>query len=230
MVLVLRSFVRGPLEPYVAGFADELARLGYTRCSAEQHVCFVAHLDRWLTAQRLGVGDLGVAVVERYLAERRAAGYVNYRSVKAVRPLLSFLDRLGVLPQEQVELGPVPALLERYRSYLLSERGLTVGTARCYLDAVRPFVTSRLRGEEVDWAGLTAADVTRLRGGGLPGTTAGHCEADRDHAAVTADLLAHRRRDRRTVGRRGAVGGRLAVGRAAPGARAGAAAAAAGRL
>jgi hypothetical protein len=26
MVLLLRSFVRGPLEPYVAGFADELAR------------------------------------------------------------------------------------------------------------------------------------------------------------------------------------------------------------
>ena len=65
MVFLLRSFVRGPLEPYVSGFADELARLGYTRCSLEQHVCFIAHLDRWLAAGRLGVGDLSAAVVDR---------------------------------------------------------------------------------------------------------------------------------------------------------------------
>jgi len=38
MVKVLRSFVRGPLEPYVAGFADGLLRQGYSRSSAEQHV------------------------------------------------------------------------------------------------------------------------------------------------------------------------------------------------
>lgn len=50
MVFLLRSFVGGPLEPYVAGLAEELERSGYTRCSAEQHVCFIAQLDRWLTA------------------------------------------------------------------------------------------------------------------------------------------------------------------------------------
>ena len=31
MVKVLRSFVRGPLEPYVAGFVEELFRQGYSR-------------------------------------------------------------------------------------------------------------------------------------------------------------------------------------------------------
>ena len=46
MVKVLRSWVRGPLEPYVGGFVEELRRRGYTRASAEQHVCFIAHLDR----------------------------------------------------------------------------------------------------------------------------------------------------------------------------------------
>ena len=160
MVKVLRSFVRGPLEPYVEGFAGELSRLGYTRCSAEQHVCFIAHLDRWLAAHQLSVGDLNPTVVDLYLTERRAAGYVNYRSGKAMRPLLNYLDQLGVLPYENVTLGPVSALLERYRSYLLRERGLTPGTTRCYLDAIRPFMSSRLRGEELDLAELTAADVT----------------------------------------------------------------------
>jgi integrase/recombinase XerD len=112
-------------------------------------------------------------VVDRYLAERRAAGYVNYRSGKAMRPLLSYLDQLGVLPREEVELGPVSALLERYRSYLLSERGLTPGTARCYLDAIQPFVTSRLRGEQLDLAGLTTADVTGFVVAACPGRPQG---------------------------------------------------------
>ena len=31
MVKVLRSFVRGPLEPYAAGFVEELFRQGYSR-------------------------------------------------------------------------------------------------------------------------------------------------------------------------------------------------------
>lgn len=97
MVKVLRSLVCGPLESYVAGFAEELAAQGYTRCSAEQHVCFIAHLDRWMGAEHLAAGDLSGAVVGRYLTERRAAGYVNYRSGKAMRPLLDYLAAQGVL-------------------------------------------------------------------------------------------------------------------------------------
>jgi integrase/recombinase XerD len=78
-----------------------------------------------------------------------------------------------VLPREEVRLGAVPALLGRYRSYLISERGLTPGTARCYLDAIRPFVTSRLRGEELNLAGLTAGDVTAFVVAACPGRPQG---------------------------------------------------------
>ncbi|WP_407341766.1 hypothetical protein [Pengzhenrongella phosphoraccumulans] len=119
----------------MSGFADELAQLGCTCCSLDQHMCFIAHLDRWLATERLGVGDLSAATVDRYLCERRAAGCVNYRSIKAMRPLLSHLDPLGMVPAAEGAGGQVPALLERHHTYLISERGLTAGTARCYLDA-----------------------------------------------------------------------------------------------
>lgn len=163
MVFVLRSFVRGPLESYAAGFAEELARQGYTVSGAEQHLCFVAHLDRWMSAGRLDVGDLSGPVVERYLAERRAAGYVNYRSVKAMRPLLGYLEPLGVLPPApRVVLGAADALLERYRRFLLIERGLTEATTRGYVDAVRAFVVRQVGAEGLDLAGVTAGEVTRF--------------------------------------------------------------------
>jgi integrase/recombinase XerD len=120
VVKVLRSFVRGSLEPHITGFADELLRQGYARTSAEQHVCFLAHLDRWMSAERVGLDGLSAPVVERYLEVRRAAGYVEYRSMKALRPLLEFLAPLGVLPVEEDDPpGPVEELLGRYHDYLV---------------------------------------------------------------------------------------------------------------
>jgi integrase/recombinase XerD len=101
VVKVLRSFVRGPLESHIAGFAEALLRRGYSRSSAEQHVCFIAHLDRWMQAEGVGLDGLGGPVIERYLARRRAAGYVEYRSLKALQPLLDYLAPLGVLPVRQ---------------------------------------------------------------------------------------------------------------------------------
>jgi site-specific recombinase XerD len=174
MVKVLRSFVRGPLEPHIVGFADELLRQGYSRTSAAQHVCFLAHLDRWMSAEGVALDGLSGPVIERYLAQRRAAGYREYRSVKALRPMLDFLAPLGMLPVPPVVLpDPVEELLGSYRNYLISERGLTSGTARGYVDFVRPFVVTRLRGEVLDFAGLTAGDVTGFVLASCPGRAVG---------------------------------------------------------
>lgn len=174
MVKVLRSIVRGPLEPHVTGFAEALLRDGYSRSSASQHVCFIAHLDRWMQAEGVGLDGLSASAIERYLAQRRAAGYVEYRSVKALRPLLEYLAPLGVLPIPQdPPPGPVEELLGRYRAWLLVERGVTPGTARGYVDCVRPFVAGRLHGGVLDLVGVTAGDVTGFVLGVCPGRAVG---------------------------------------------------------
>jgi hypothetical protein len=72
MVKVLRPIDRGPLQPHIPGFAEQLLRHFYT--SAEQHVCFLAHLDRWMSVEGIGFGGLTGPVIERYLAECCAAG------------------------------------------------------------------------------------------------------------------------------------------------------------
>ncbi len=172
--LSLRSIVRGPLAPYVPRFAEKLLEQGYTHNSAAQHICFVAQLDRWLLAEGLGVADLNESTIERYLSERRAAGYVLHLSRKAMRPLLEFLAPLGVLPPAPpVRLDPVEELLSRYRGYLLTERGLAPGTVTGYVHLARPFLASRLRGDRLDLAGLTAADVVGFVLASCPGRATG---------------------------------------------------------
>jgi len=173
-VRVLKSRVGGPLEPVLPAFAGELTRLGFARISAEQHVCFLASLDRWMAASKLGVGDLGPDVVEAFLAHRRSAGYALYTSRRAITPLLDFLTAEGLLRiVEPGPLGPVEGLLAQYGSYLEVERGLAAETVRCYLCCVRPFVETRLRGEGLDFTGLTAGDVTRYVVDACPGRAKG---------------------------------------------------------
>jgi integrase len=94
--------------------------------------------------------------------------------VKALRPLLEYLAPLGVLPvRQEVPPDPVEELLGRYRAWLLGERGVTSGTARGYVDCVRPFVATRARGDVLEFTGLTAAEVTAFVLASCPGRAVG---------------------------------------------------------
>ena len=153
----------GPLELYAEGFAAELGRLGYKPTGGIKPQLFlVAHLSRWLADHGLELTALASPdVAEEFFADRRAAGYTNYRTVKALVPLLVYLRELGLVAAPPVvELTAGQVLLERYRGYLISERGLAASTARGYVDALRGFVATREVDGGLDLTQLTAGEVT----------------------------------------------------------------------
>jgi site-specific recombinase XerD len=152
----------GPLAVHVAGLAGELARLGFTEMSARAQLGVAAHLSRWLAAGGLGTMALTASVTEEYLAARRAAGYTAYLTPKALAPLLGYLRELGVTPEAEIAAPATQAevLLERYRRYLLAERGLREKVVRGYVDSVRPFVVGHAVAGCADLRWLTAGDVT----------------------------------------------------------------------
>ena len=166
----------GPLETYAEGFAAELARLGYKAPGGiRPQLAMVAQLSGWLAAGGLEPSRLGSPeVVEEFFAARRTAGYTNHRTVKAVGPLLGYLRGLGVVgPVPVPVLTPAQVLLERYRDYLLRERGLAPSTARGYIHAVRGFVAGREVDGELDLGGLTAVEVTAFVVEACPGQSRG---------------------------------------------------------
>ncbi|HVI36767.1 MAG TPA: tyrosine-type recombinase/integrase [Gaiellales bacterium] len=152
----------GPLAPHATGLAGELARLGFTETSARAQLGLAAHLSRWLAAAGLGTMSLTGPVAEEYLAARRTAGYAAYRTPKALAPLLGYLRGLGVAPEAEAAAPATQAeaLLERYRRYLLAERGLREKVVRGYVDSVRRFVASHAVDDGTDLRWLTAGDVT----------------------------------------------------------------------
>jgi integrase/recombinase XerD len=156
-----RVRMSGPLAPYAPGFVAELLGAGYRPVSASFQLQLMAHLSRWMQATEVATEALSSDELERFLTARRAAGYTNYLSPKALVPLVRYLRGLGVVPVAELPaLSAVDALLERYRAYLIGERGLAVVTTVVYADLVRPFVASRLEADgRLDLAGLAPSDV-----------------------------------------------------------------------
>ena len=123
----LRVRVCGPLELYARDFGAELLRLGYTRVSAAFQLRLMSHLSRWLVEESAKIAELTPGVIERFFSARRATGYTNYRTPKALEPLLKFLRTLGAVPPPPVtEPTALEAVLERYPTYLTVERGWPV--------------------------------------------------------------------------------------------------------
>ena len=152
--------VEGPLGPFVDGFVACLVEQGHSHRSVLGHVHRVRQMSCWMTAEGLEVAQLTPMMVERFLAERRRQGRPVMISPRGSRPLIGYLDGLGVLPPEDRARSSVELLLEDFRAYLLRERGLQASTAALYENAARLFLAERAEPLGDALARLTAAEIT----------------------------------------------------------------------
>jgi site-specific recombinase XerD len=150
------------LEPYAEGLRGELERLGYTPLSAAGHVRLVAHLSRWMIREGLSVSALTPTMVDAYFAGRRAS-YYNSLTARSLRPLLDYLQELGVLaaPGPAAVTSPCDRLLDRYREYQFVERGLVASTVELNVRMVRPFLADHVSADDgqLDLQRLSAGEV-----------------------------------------------------------------------
>lgn len=159
-----RVRVSGPLEPYARGFGETLGCQGYAPSSAASLLKLMAHLSRWMAAERVPASDVTPELVEQFVAARRAAGYRHFLSPRGLRPLVRYLCERGVVPEPipQVVNSPVAVALERYRVYLVGERSLAAGTVRYYERVARLFLCTVSNRDELDVAAITTGDVSRF--------------------------------------------------------------------
>ncbi len=164
----------GPLQEFGPGFVGELERLGYSLVGATLQVRLMARVSSWMQAESLVPGGLSDDVVARFLAERCAAGHRDYVTARAMTPLLAYLRELGVVPSaSSVQPSTRAEMLdERFRRYLVVERGLAERTAIGYVDAVKPFLAG-LDEDGLDLGELTAARVTAFVVARCPGQSRG---------------------------------------------------------
>src|SRR5450755_920192 len=152
----------GPLAPYASGYGSRLAARGYSRWTISHRLWQLELLSRWLESEELAAGDLGPECVERFLVARRAAGYSSWCSARSVALPVEYLQEVGVVPSPPAVVadGPVQEVLDGYRRYMLSERGVKEVTVARYEPAARVFLSQRESLEGLGLERLTAADVS----------------------------------------------------------------------
>jgi integrase/recombinase XerD len=154
--------VRGPLAPWAAGFESWLAARGCASRSVYHRVCQLSLLSCWLERAGLTAADLTDERAERFLDARRSAGRSTWVSSWCLVLPLAYLREVGAVPESVPAIAGdvVDELLERYREYLLLERGLAGRTIVEYQRTARLFLEQRPVGLELEQ--LTAADVSGL--------------------------------------------------------------------
>ena len=154
--------VSGPLAPYASGYGSWLAARGYSRWTISHRLRQLELLSRWLESEKLAAGDLLGVCVERFLLARCAAGYSPWCSARSVGLPLGYLRELGVAPSPPTVVvdGPVEEVLDGYRRYMLSERGVKERTVAGYESDARVFLSQREGPEGLGLERLTAADVS----------------------------------------------------------------------
>jgi Site-specific recombinase XerD len=137
-----------------------LAARGYSSSSVYHRVCLLASLSRWLEREGLTAAELTDERAELFLEARRAAGRRTWVSSRCLALALEYLRGVGAIPQPVpvAREGLLEELLDRFRDYLVFERGLASSTVAGYQRTARLFLEQRPVGLELER--LTAADVS----------------------------------------------------------------------
>jgi site-specific recombinase XerD len=144
----------GRLGPFIDGYRDWLAGRGYTPATVINMLAMASDLGRWMDAHDLASGGLDREVITEFRNAMRAAGMRCVPGARGLDPLLDYLKHVGVLVVSP-PATPVEALVERYRAWLVADRGLAGATIERYVKLARTFLTRQVRGVE----SLTGADI-----------------------------------------------------------------------
>jgi integrase/recombinase XerD len=164
VTMVTPSEVRfvGPLVEHREALRQVLAGQGYTVLSANNVLRVAAHLSRWLQKSGLSLRELTREHLDAFFAARRRAGYTQFRTPRAFRPLIGYLESAAncSLAPKPEQAGSGNELLHGYARYLREERSVAITTSNAYGAIAREFLEERFAEGPFELAELHAEDVT----------------------------------------------------------------------
>jgi len=105
-----RVWMSGPVVGFSNGLVRELQALGYATTTAAELMRMAAHLSRWLQGSGLGLAELTPSVIDAFVAERRSS-HANLAFARALDPIVSYLRRVGAVPEPLPAVPQLDALL-----------------------------------------------------------------------------------------------------------------------
>jgi integrase/recombinase XerD len=163
--VVLSRAPEGPLAAYIGSFAKSLTALGYAASSIQRQVLIAACFSRWLRQEGVGLRSITSDHAVRYLRYRARRLRSARGDFAALRHLIDFLRREGLVPAERIAVHrptPTGRCAQAYGQYLREARALARATIVNYLPFIRAFLQDRFGDGPVMLSRLCAGDVVRF--------------------------------------------------------------------
>jgi integrase/recombinase XerD len=155
----------GPLATQLGAFAASQTALGYARSSIRREIRLAAGFSHWLTQEDIALRRIDAGHVARYLRHRRRRMQPGLGDDAALRHLLEFLRREGVIAAAPIATRRLTAVergMLAYIQYLRDSRALASATITNYAPFIQGFLTHQFGAGPVRLARLTARDVVRF--------------------------------------------------------------------
>ena len=163
--VVLSRPLEGPLAAQIDAFAKWARDQGYARQSRYRRVLLAAGFSRWLGRQAVTLRRVSSEHPARYLRSRARRVQVHNGDAAALRHLIDFLRRHGVISAEKIvprRLSPVDHTVQAFEGYLRDERALADTTIVNYAPFIRSFLANRFGHGPVTLSHLCAGDVVKF--------------------------------------------------------------------
>lgn len=179
----------GPLTPHISPYLVRVLNLGYKPSTIVGHLRLFGRLHRWLQQKGYELRELNEGLLALFLKclwKRRATPASGYP--RAVQRLLTVLRESAVAPPAEKSAIPptgVQRLTERYRRFLVIERGLAASTVENYTWHISQFLTGKFGREAVNPRCLQAQDALRF----IRETAHGHSPQHAQHLVAALRAL-----------------------------------------
>jgi len=155
----LRRWKRGPLGPYVDGFAQRLWECGYSPSTGNAYIRCVGYLSLWMEEQ-----GFAVSVLDEHRVQDHIQGMMHHQgTVVSSAPhllFLSYLREVGAIRRPPpVVASRIGQIVDDYVDYLQRERGLAKATLAHRRIFPRRFLEERFGDGPVHLSRLTARDL-----------------------------------------------------------------------
>lgn len=163
--VVLSRVPDGPLAEHMGAFAQSRSAQGYARKSIHRQVLLAAGFSHWLKQRGVALCHVSSDDSSRYLRDRARRVRPCRGDAAALRHLLDFLRREGVIAAEKIvvrRLTPAERCAHEYAQYLHDARFLARATIVNYVPFIQGFLRDRFGDGPVRLACLNAGDVVRF--------------------------------------------------------------------
>jgi integrase/recombinase XerD len=163
--VVLRRPPDGPIAAHIRAFAESRNALGYARSSIRREIRLAAGFSQWLKHEGVALHRVDSDHVSRYLCDRRRQVQPRPGDAAALRHLLEFLRREGLIAPEPIaacRLTPAERGVQAYVQYLHDARALANATITNYAPFIQRFLSDQFGEGPVRLGRLTARDVVRF--------------------------------------------------------------------